>query len=332
MSLRKGDNDNMNIKDKVLEILYANMGKSVSGEEIAEELKISRNSVWKAVNILRSEGIEISSQTNKGYMLSFENDVFSSAAIKKYLYREHNIILMDEVISSNTVAKQYASENAKEGTVVIAKRQTSGRGRMGRTFISNKENGLYMSIILRPDISVQESVYITVMGALAVTKAIEETSNKKCGIKWVNDIFIEEKKVCGILTEASVNFENASLEYAVLGIGVNVVPPKDGFPDEIKDIAGSIFFDAPKGYKVRLCAQIINNFFDLYYNGDKKEYISLYRSKSIIINKNIDIYRGNEIFSGKCIDIDEDANLVVDIGNGILKFNSGEARVRKNES
>ena len=167
---------------------------------------------------------------------------------------------------------------------------------------------------------------------MAVAQAIEETSSRICEIKWVNDIFIEEKKACGILTEASFDFESDSLEYAILGVGINVTPPKNGFNEKIRDIAGAIYNEkAPYGYKAKLCAEVINKFFDHYLKSNKNEYISLYRSKSNIIGKNVDVYRGNYMFFGKCIDIDENANLVIDTEKGILKFNSGEARVRKNE-
>ena len=320
----------MTIKDKVLEIFQNNIGESVSGQEIADKIGVSRNSVWKAVVQLKNEGYHISSQTKSGYIFLSDNDVFNATSVKSLMKSNHEVIVFDIKSSSNTVAKELAAANAEEGTVVIVKSQTCGKGRMGRSFISMSENGLYLSIILRPKLSAAQSVSITVLGAVAVAEAIEETSGEKCQIKWVNDIFLHERKVCGILTEASMNFENDQLEYAIVGIGVNISPPsKDGFPDEIKDIAGSIYPDfAPKGYKSLLAAKIIDKFFEYYHEIENKKYIKSYKEKSNIIGKPVKVYRGNEVIYGVAKDIDDDANLIVDTDSGIRKFNSGEARVR----
>lgn len=317
-------------KDKVLEIFQNNVGESISGQEIADRIGVSRNSVWKAVIQLKNEGYHISSQTKSGYTFLSDNDIFNAASVKALMKSNHEVIVFDRESSSNTVAKELAAVNAEEGTVVIVKSQTGGKGRMGRSFISISENGLYLSIILRPELPAAQSVSITVLGAVATAEAIEETSGEKCQIKWVNDIFIRGRKVCGILTEASMNFENDQLEYAVIGIGVNISPPsKDGFPNEIKDIAGSIYQDsAPKGYKSILAAKIIDKFFEYYNEMEKKKYLKSYKEKSNIIGKPVSIYRGNEVIYGVAKDIDDDANLIVDTDSGVRKFNSGEARVR----
>ncbi|MGM9645170.1 MAG: biotin--[acetyl-CoA-carboxylase] ligase [Eubacteriales bacterium] len=321
----------MTVKETVLEIFQENIGKSISGQEIATRIGVSRNSVWKAVVQLKNEGYLISSQTRNGYVFSPDNDIFNVSSVKSLMKSEHEVIIIDKESSSNTIAKDLAAANAEEGTVVIVKSQTCGRGRMGRSFISSSENGLYMSIILRPKLPATRSVNVTVLCAVAVAEAIEETSGRECKIKWVNDIFINEKKSCGILTEASVNLENGQLDYAVVGIGVNIAPPsEDGFPDEIKDIAGSIYPDRmPKGYKSLLAVRIVDKFFKYYPDMEKKEYIKPYREKSNIIGEQVNVYIGNEIISGVVKDIDDDAALIVNTGNGLRKFNSGEARVRK---
>ena len=199
--------------------------------------------------------------------------------------------------------------------------------------ISDSENGLYMSVVLRPRISADKCVAITVAAAVAVAEAIEELSKKECLIKWVNDIFIGEKKCCGILTEASVDFESGGLQYAILGIGVNICPPLGGFDSSIEDIACGIFEDTcPSGFKSRLCSMIVNKFFDYYERLEDKDYIDIYRRKSNIIGKTVDVYVGNEIISGVAVDIDENANLIVKDEQGTVRsFNSGEARVRRAE-
>lgn len=251
--------------------------------------------------------------------------------IRKHLNNNVDIILYDVASSSNTLAKELAKNGKKEGTVVIVKSQTKGRGRLGRSFISNSENGLYMSIILRPQIPADKCIDITVLAATAVLEAIESTSNIAPQIKWVNDIYIKDKKVCGILTESSYNYEANNLDFVVCGIGVNITPPKDGFDQEIKDIAGAIFEnEAPNEYKSILCAKIIDNLLKYYKELDKKAYLHTYKEKSNIIGKSVDVYNGNEIVRGVAIDINDKAELVVKKKNGdICVFNSGEARVRK---
>ena len=251
--------------------------------------------------------------------------------IKKHLKKNVEIIIYDVATSSNTIAKELASKGAKEGTTVVVKSQTNGRGRLGRSFISNSENGLYMSIILRPKIPIDKCANITALASVAVLDAIESTSQCSCQIKWVNDIYINDKKVCGILTEASYNYEENLLDYVVCGIGVNISPPKNGFDNSIKDIAGAIFEkEAPSIYKSVLCASIIDTFFKYYNELEKKPYINKYKEKSSVIGKKVDVYRGDEIIRGLAIDINDNAELIVKTENGdICVFNSGEARVRK---
>ena len=250
--------------------------------------------------------------------------------IKSHLEYDGDVIILEETDSTNNVAKSLACRGLKEGTVIIAKRQTQGRGRMGRSFLSSSENGLYMTLFLKPHIPPAECVSITVMCACAVAEAIEKISQQRCYIKWVNDIYIKDKKVCGILTEASLDFSANRLDYAIVGIGVNVSDPEGGFDSEIKDIACSVYGkNAPVGVKNRLCAEIINNFMALYHKNADKSYMENYRKRSNIIGKAVDVYRGNEIISGVCTDIDNEANLVVRTENGEIHFNSGDARVRR---
>lgn len=249
--------------------------------------------------------------------------------VTKYLNQKVKIVVYDEIPSSNTEAKKLAINGEKEFTTVIAKRQTQGKGRLGRSFISNSENGLYMSMILRPLLSPDECVNITVLSAVAVFEAIKETSDICPEIKWVNDIYVYDKKVCGILTEST--YENDKITNVIVGIGINITPPQNGFDNEIKNIATSIFEnDAPKGYKELLCAKIINKLIYHYNNMKEMLYMDIYREHSYIIGKDVDVYVGNKVIQGIAIDINNKAELVVKTENGeICVFNSGEARVRK---
>lgn len=320
----------MKTKEKILEILNENIGKCISGGEIAKRLSITRNAVWKGINALKQDGYDISSVANSGYVLNTSVELFNEDTINKYLKTKRKIMVYEEIPSTNTEAKALAQNGASEGDVVIAKSQSAGKGRMGRSFISNSENGLYMSIILKPSIPLDKCIYITVLGAVAVLDAIEETSGIECQIKWVNDIYINEKKVSGILTEASIDFETSSLQYAILGIGVNITPPENGFPKDIENIATAIYSEGtcPKHYKSILCAKIIDNFFDGYKHLEQKEFIERYRQKSMLIGKEVEVQVGSNITSGKVVDIDKNAQLIVKTKDGVMAFNSGEARAR----
>ena len=256
---------------------------------------------------------------------------FNEQGIKKHLEEDHKIYIYDKESSSNLIAKELCIKGEKEGSVVIVKSQTHGRGRMGRGFLSSSENGLYMSIILRPKIPAEECVNITVLGAVAVLEAIEELTDKRASIKWVNDIYINDKKCCGILTESALDMEKGTLKYAIIGIGVNLCPPSGGFDKEIEKIACGIYeSQCPRGFKAKLCAKIINNLFKYYTSPENKVYMKPYKEKSCIIGNEVDVYVGNECISGVAIDIDNSARLIVkDANDKIHTFNSGEARVRK---
>lgn len=318
----------METKERVLNILYGK-AEPVSGAEIAALLGISRNSVWKAINGLKAQGYGVSA-TSYGYMLENAKD-FDAYAIKRHLKRAHCLHIYKKESSSSTVAKALCQEGAAHGTVVIVESQTAGRGRMGRSFLSSSENGLYLSVILRPEISADKCVCVTAAAAVAVVNAIEKTSGASAGIKWVNDIYVGDKKCAGILTEASIDFESGGVQYVIVGIGVNLCPPKGGFDKEIEEIACGVYEnECPRGYKARLCAEIVNNLFDLYDQLEGRAYMAEYKAKSIIIGKAVDVYVGERVVSGVASDIDENANLVVTDTKGMLHtFNSGEARVRK---
>ena len=228
-----------NTKSQVLELLTENSGKFFSGEEIATELGVSRNAVWKAVNSLKFEGYKIEAVKNKGYALSSTTDVISVKGIKKYLKSDLDIEVYKEVTSTNTMLKERGSQGAKEGQVIIANMQTAGRGRIGRTFHSPSDTGIYMSILLRPtDLIPQDAVKITTLAAVCACEAIENVSGKSAAIKWVNDIFMDGLKVCGILTEAAMSLESGNLDYVVLGIGLNAYEPEGGFPEESYNQSG----------------------------------------------------------------------------------------------
>ena len=218
----------MKLKDRVLNELESNRGKTLSGAQLAQTLEVSRTAVWKAIEELRKDGFEISAATNKGYTLKSDDNSLSAEGIKAILGKTgYDIHVEKTVTSTNTVLKELAKDGAPSGYVLLAQQQTAGKGRLGRRFYSPDKTGVYLSVILRPKLTIENALFITTSAAVAVSRAIETISNNKvkAQIKWVNDVYVDNKKVCGILTEAAVDFESGGLEYAVLGIGVNILAP-----------------------------------------------------------------------------------------------------------
>ena len=324
----------MLIKGKVLKVLEENKGRNISGEEIAKSLNISRTSIWKAINSLRKEGYVINAVTNKGYSLATNTDFISKEGISLYLNKScSNIEIYNykTISSTNEVAKNLALSGAKHGTVVISEEQTAGKGRLGRSFYSPANTGIYMSIILRPNLTAMDSVLITTSSSVIICEAIKKVTGIDCQIKWINDIYLNNKKVAGILTEASTNFESGTIDYLILGIGINFNQPKDDFPDELKSIASSLFNNNSNNInRNMLCAEIISNILDMIPRIKNYDFISEYKKRSIVLNQEI-IYISSGISSkGKAININCDGSLVVEHDDGSIKIlNSGEVSIRR---
>lgn len=323
----------MSIKNKTLNILENNKGNFISGEELAKNLNVTRNSIWKAINSLKKDGYNISSVTNKGYCLSVSNNILSSESILKYLKNDFFEIEVHKTINStNTYVKELAVNGKKEGIVVIAEEQTSGRGRFSRKFYSPKGSGIYMSILLRPTLHASNSYLITSSAAVAICNAIDSISNKETNIKWVNDIYLDNKKVSGVLTEASLDFESGLIDFAVLGIGINVFKPEGGFDKEIENIATSIFDEETvKSGDIRskLIAKILDNFLDFYKNIEDKNFLEAYKKKSLLINKEVNILSKNSTEKATVLDIDNECRLKVKLQDGSIKLlSSGEVSLK----
>lgn len=326
----------MATKDKLLELLENKRDEYVSGEEISKNLGLSRTAVWKAINSLRADGYNIDAISNKGYRLAKDSDILSVQGISKYLTfpEKLDLTVYPVVDSTNNVLKKLAQDGAKEGTCVIAAEQSAGRGRIGRSFYSPSGSGIYLSLLLKPgNIPAERSVLITTMAAVAVCMAIEKTTKEKPGIKWVNDIFLDGKKVCGILTEGAVSMENGYLDYAVLGVGLNAyLPEGNAFPEELKKIAGPIYKAPQSDGKNLLAAEFLNAFLYLYYNEDPCAYQKEYRKRCFVIGKDISVLSPLGTFNAKAIDIDDDCHLIVEYEDGRREtLSSGEISIRVSE-
>ena len=304
----------MSVKDEVLKELENHKGEYISGGQLSEVLNVSRNSIWKSIKTLENNGYKIDAIPNRGYCLAQESDILSSFSIKQHMHSDLNITVYPSVSSTNTFLKELAEQGADEGTVIIAQEQTAGRGRMGKSFYSPANTGLYISILLRPDIPAEEALFLTTSTAVAVSKAIEDICNKKAQIKWVNDVFIDNKKVCGILTEASFNIETSKLDYAIVGIGINVCFPEGGFPKDIDNIATAIFDTNTDSINKRsiLVGHLLDYFMDYYKDFHSKSYVKEYIDRSLLIGKEINIIDGTKIIPAKALKIDNSCRLKVE--------------------
>jgi len=324
----------MTNKEKILALLEKNRGKPISGESIAKTFDISREAVRKSINSLKSDGHSISAVSNLGYTLSMDSDILSAAGIAPYLSDENwaaNIYVFNSVDSTNNKAKEMAVSGAEHGTVVIAEKQTAGRGRYGRSFHSPSRGGLYFSIILRRErLGISDTTHITASAAVAVCRAVESVvKGVEPRIKWVNDVFLNGKKICGILTEAVTDFESGEIDWIVIGIGINV--STENMPDEVLAVATSVFdgLASVDAVRNRIAAELINIFLSNESGIFKKEIQAEYKSKSMILGQTVTVLGSEEPYEAVAIDIDEDCRLVVKKLDGtIVSLSTGEISVK----
>lgn len=322
------------MKEKILKLLKDNKNQFISGQEISEQLKVSRTAVWKYINALKEEGYEIESVSRKGHMLLSAPNILSYEEISEYLNTQHigrEIFYFDSIDSTNVKAKELANNEKTHGVVVIAEEQTNGRGRLGRSWSSPNRKGIWMSIILKPQIEPQDAVKITQVVAAAVWKALVQIE-VRTQIKWPNDIVLNGKKVCGILTE--MNGELNRLNYLVVGIGINANANINEFPEEIRNTATSL--KAETGHEIerkKLVALILNNFEELYNklleDRSIEEAMKICKENSALIGKDVRLIIRGEEKEAKAIDISEEGELIIQDKSGdISKIISGEVSVR----
>lgn len=313
------------IKGKVLAEICS--GEVVSGGLIASKLGISRTAVWKAVNSLRADGYFISSRSG-GYVLDPENARLCGEQLA--FAAGDGIVFKDETESTNEDVKKIAEAGGKEFTVEVARRQLCGKGRLGRKFES-PEGGLYFSVLLRPELRAENCLNITTAAAVAMARAIEKVAVKKTKIKWVNDIYVGDKKVCGILTEGAFDAENGRIKYAVLGVGVNVARPKSGFPAEISKKAGALFDTAapPSLLYCSLLKEFLSEFKGYYGVANGMPHIEEYRRRSYLDGKEITYVKNGKTRTATVCGIGDNAELIViEKGKEVL-LSSGEVEIKE---
>lgn len=245
--------------------------------------------------------------------------------INRYRFGRFNAAELLSTDSTNEYLKRRAREGkANDGDAALALYQSAGKGRLGRSFFSPSDSGLYMSVFLKRKITPELSKFVTPAAAVAVALALEECGSEHAGIKWVNDIYISGKKVCGILTESKISSENM-LDYLIIGIGVNIFPPEGGFPDDIKDKAGAAFPKKIPGMRIKLAEKILLNLDGIENSVKTRSFLDGYISRSILTGKKVYITYGGAKTEAEVIGIDGECRLVVKTADGVLSLNSGEA-------
>lgn len=259
--------------------------------------------------------------------------MFAKTALTAHLRHSlPHIVLYDTTDSTNLQCKHLAEQGAPEGTLVIAGQQTAGRGRMGRSFYSPHDTGLYMTLLLRPTIQPTEALSITTCAAVCVSEAIDVLAGVHAEIKWVNDVFVGERKVCGILTEAAFVPDGSALRYAVLGIGVNLATPAGDFPPELANIATAVFDRTDTDLRPQLAAAIVDRFLDYYPHLSDKPFYEAYRDRLLLRGKPVQILWGSGTGHGTCLDVDRDFRLLVQNEDGTVQaLSSGEVSVRQDQ-
>lgn len=319
------------MRDKIIKVILENGEQFVSGEELSKKLGVSRAAVWKHIKSLRGEGYNIESVNRKGYRLVEKPiDLLTGQNICHELHTEFigkNIIHFDSIDSTNDYGKEIAGKEL-DGTVIISEEQTKGKGRLGRNWHSKSGEGIWMSIILKPNMIPYKAPFITLIAGASIVKSLNELGINTT-IKWPNDVIINNKKICGILTELSAEIER--INYIVLGIGINV--KTIDFSPEISDIATSLQKEGYNLSRVDIVKNILEQFEKLYIeyvkNDNKKETIDICRKYSAVIGKQIYTIRGENKELVTCLDLDENGNLIVkkDDGN-IVRIMSGEISIR----
>ena len=319
------------MQKKILDILL-NADDFISGQEISEKLGVSRQAVWKAINALKEKGYEIQSVTNRGYRLVSSPNYLNESSLKSLLHNKiigKNLIVLDSVNSTNDYLKKLGNEGCENGTVVAAREQTRGKGRLGRTWQSKKDDGIAFSVLLRPNVAPSEVSAITPLAGLAVCKAIREYTKLDCVIKWPNDIIIGRKKLVGILTEMSAEFD--AVEYVITGIGINV--DHTSFPEEIAFKATSLLLETGRHIdKNEFLACVLEHLENEFVKNNLEltpTALSEYTDLCATVGRSVTFQRGTRRISGMAVGVSEHGELKVMMSDGTISLvNSGEVTVQ----
>ena len=320
------------MKEEILRLLRSADGY-ISGQELCNRFGVSRTAVWKAINQLKEAGYEIEAQQNKGYRLMAAPDLMTEAEIKSLMHTEwvaKEVLYFDTIDSTNTKAQELAEKGYPSGTLVVADKQESGKGRRGRSWVSPSGTGIFMTLMIKPDINPNNASMLTLVAALAVAKAITSVTGEEAMIKWPNDIVVNGKKVCGILTEMNAQFDY--INHIVVGIGINV--HNESFPDEISQMASSLMIEAggKRFHRAQIIAETMS-YFEQYYDTflktqDLSALVREYDELLVNRNKSVRVLDPKEPFDGKAMGITPKGELIVDTWESRKLVSSGEVSVR----
>lgn len=320
------------MKEEILRLLRSADGY-ISGQELCNRFGVSRTAVWKAINQLKEAGYEIEAQQNKGYKLMAAPDLMTEAEIKSLMHTEwvaKEVLYFDTIDSTNTKAQELAEKGYPSGTLVVADKQESGKGRRGRSWVSPSGTGIFMTLMIKPDINPNNASMLTLVAALAVAKAITSVTGEEAMIKWPNDIVVNGKKVCGILTEMNAQFDY--INHIVVGIGINV--HNESFPEEISQMASSLMIEAggKRFHRAQIIAETMS-YFEQYYDTflktqDLSALVREYDELLVNRNKSVRVLDPKEPFDGKAMGITSKGELIVDTWESRKLVSSGEVSVR----
>lgn len=320
------------MKEEILRLLRSADGY-ISGQELCNRFGVSRTAVWKAINQLKEAGYEIEAQQNKGYRLMAAPDLMTEAEIKSLMHTDwvaKEVLYFDTIDSTNTKAQELAEKGYPSGTLVVADKQESGKGRRGRSWVSPSGTGIFMTLMIKPDINPNNASMLTLVAALAVAKAITSVTGEKAMIKWPNDIVVNSKKVCGILTEMNAQFDY--INHIVVGIGINV--HNESFPEEISQMASSLMIEAggKRFHRAQIIAETMS-YFEQYYDTflktqDLSALVREYDELLVNRNKSVRVLDPKEPFDGKAMGITPKGELIVDTWESRKLVSSGEVSVR----
>ncbi len=320
------------MKEEILRLLRS-AGGYISGQELCNRFGVSRTAVWKAINQLKEAGYEIEAQQNKGYRLMAAPDLMTEAEIKSLMHTEwvaKEVLYFDTIDSTNTKAQELAEKGYPSGTLVVADKQESGKGRRGRSWVSPSGTGIFMTLMIKPDINPNNASMLTLVAALAVAKAITSVTGEEALIKWPNDIVVNSKKVCGILTEMNAQFDY--INHIVVGIGINV--HNESFPEEISQMASSLMIEAggKRFHRAQIIAETMS-YFEQYYDTflktqDLSALVREYDELLVNRNKSVRVLDPKEPFDGKAMGITPKGELIVDTWESRKLVSSGEVSVR----
>lgn len=315
-------------KEEILSLLEQAGQQGVSGQQLAQQLGVSRTAVWKAIARLKEEGCQIEAAPNRGYRLCAKQPTYCAANVQRLRRIEVPVKEYDAIDSTNTAAKEMAQSGAPHGTAVFAHHQTAGMGRRGRSFFS-PEGGLYLSVILRGLPGMESAALLTAAAAVAVCRAVQTVYDTHLLVKWVNDLYNAEYKKCGgILTQAAVDLEGGGLEYAIVGVGLNVAPPPQGFPEELREIAGAILTQPQPQRMSELTACLADEISGISAWMNDPAWLEEYRARNFLPGREIWLERSGKRTPAKALRILDDARLLVETPQGQETLSFEEVSVR----